>query len=124
MGLLIARNPAEMVSLPRRTAREMHTWNSDELRRFLEFARASRMYPAVLVLATTGMRRSEALGLCWRALDLDAGRLEVTQTLVMVGASPTLTPEAKTAHARRSIASTTTLLRYYELTARLSSQTA
>jgi integrase len=37
-----------------------------------------------LLIATTGMRRGEALGLTWRDVDLEAGRLSVTRTLLQV----------------------------------------
>ncbi len=35
--------------------------------------------------ATTGLRRGELLGLRWSDVDLDTGRLEVTQALTAVG---------------------------------------
>ena len=50
----------------------------------------------------TGMRRGEVLGLRWRDLDLDAGRLRVVQTLVAPRYVLTVS-EPKTDHGRRSI---------------------
>ena len=53
--------------------------------------------------ASTGMRRGELLGLRWRDLDLDAGRVAVTQTLITVKFEVQLgTP--KTDKGRRSVA--------------------
>lgn len=40
-------------------------------------------------LATTGVRRGEALGLAWSAVDLDAGRISIRRTLVNVTTSDT-----------------------------------
>ena len=46
------------------------------------------LYPLWTLAATTGMRRSELLGLRWRDLDLGHSRLSVDQTLVTVKGVP------------------------------------
>jgi integrase len=58
------------------------------------------------LFVTTGMRRSELLGLPWRALDLEAspGRLAVVQTVVVIDKQPVIVAEAKTASSRRQLA--------------------
>jgi integrase len=56
-----------------------------------------------VVLATTGMRRGEALGLRWSDLALDAGRARVVQTIVQTR-SVVSVGEPKTARGRRSLA--------------------
>ncbi len=56
-----------------------------------------------MLLATTGMRRGEALGLRWSDVDLDAGRLRVVPTIIQVGSKVTV-GEPKTAGGRRPIA--------------------
>jgi integrase len=57
---------------------------------------------AYLLLATTGMRRGEALGLGWQDVDLDAGRASIRQTVIAVHHAPTLgTP--KTTKGRRTV---------------------
>jgi hypothetical protein len=62
-GLLV-RNPADTADPPKqsRPGGGMHTWSAAELRTFLEAAAGERLYPALLVAATTGMRRGEVLG--------------------------------------------------------------
>ncbi len=50
----------------------MVTWSGPQLARFLEWTSDDRYGPAFYFLATTGMRRGEALGLCWDDVDLDA----------------------------------------------------
>jgi integrase len=52
-----------------------------------------------VLAATTGMRRGEVLGLRWKDLDLDAGRLSIRQTLVSVAYEPKLS----TPKSRRSV---------------------
>jgi integrase len=51
----------------------------------------------------TGMRRGEVLGLRWKDLDLERGRLSIRQTLVKVDNRPELS-EPKTEKSRRGIA--------------------
>jgi integrase len=55
------------------------------------------------VLATTGMRRGEALGLRWADVDLDAARLAVRQTVIEVNHKIEFSMP-KTAKGRRTIA--------------------
>ena len=100
---LIARNPAAQADPPHAKRREMKTWQPDEVRAFLEAERGTGEYPIWVLAARTGMRRGELLGLSNKATDLDVGRLSVTQTLVVVGGTPTLRQETKTAAGRRSI---------------------
>jgi len=53
---------------------------------------------------TTGLRRSEVLGLAWDRVDLQDGHLVVVQALVEVAHRPKLKPFPKTDHSRRRIA--------------------
>ncbi len=62
-----------------------------------------RLYPCWLLLATTGMRRGEVLGLRWEDIDLDAGRLAVKQARVSLG-NDIVVNEPKTRRGRRVIA--------------------
>jgi integrase len=55
-----------------------------------------------VLLATTGMRRGEALGLRWSDLDLETGRARVLQTIIQVGNVVSI-GEPKTARGRRPI---------------------
>jgi len=101
----LVRNPAEAADPPRATSSgspEMVTWTAAQLRTFLDGVRDDRLGAAYVLLATTGMRRGEALGLRWTDLDLDSGRAAVRQTVIAVNHVPTLgTP--KTAKGRRTI---------------------
>ncbi len=58
-------------------------WPDDELRALLDDdeTRAHRLGAAVLVLAATGARPGEVLGLRWRDVNLDAGTVEVRQAV-------------------------------------------
>jgi integrase len=68
----------------------------------LKAAEGSRYHPVLLLIAATGLRRGEALGLAWSAVDLDAGLLRVAATLARVGGRLVITP-AKTDRSRREV---------------------
>lgn len=98
----IARNPAEAVDPPARKSgntHEMKTWSAKELRAFLESTKSTRHYPLWLTLATTGMRRGEALGLRWQDVDFPKARLSVQQNRLSVGYKVT-TGSPKTGRGR------------------------
>jgi integrase len=103
---LVARNVADAADPPRVPRREQAVWSAEELRVFLGAACEDRLAAMWLLFATTGMRRSELLGLLWRAVDLQArpGRLAVVQTVVVVDKRPVVVAEAKTATSRRQLA--------------------
>ena len=86
-------NPAYNIRSKRRNfgRHEIRIWNETELCRFLTFARRDSLFPMWRLLAWTGMRRGEALGLKWsdlrarpnvvairRSLTIAGGRLHVT----------------------------------------------
>jgi integrase len=55
------------------------------------------------LIATTGMRRGEVLGLRWADVDLDGGRISIVQTHVILNRKVAVS-EPKTLKGRRSIA--------------------
>jgi integrase len=85
---LIVRNPADQADPPRGRPSERiraRTWTGEEIARFLDATADSRYSPLWRLIATTGMRRGEALGLRWDDIDLSERRLSVNRTLVQVG---------------------------------------
>lgn len=59
----LAVNPCDAADPPRKQTPEMRAWNSAELRRFLESTADERAGGVWRLLASTGMRRGELLGL-------------------------------------------------------------
>jgi integrase len=100
-GLLV-RNVAALARPPRARRVEMRTWDAGQLDRFLASIRTDRLYAPLALLATTGMRRGELLGLRWVNVDLDAGRVAIRRTMVMVAGKPQES-EPKTAKGRRPV---------------------
>jgi integrase len=101
----IARNPADAADPPRAAATvrpTMTTWSAQQVRAFLEHTADHRLHAAFVVLATTGMRRGECLGLRWSDIDLAAGRLSIVQTVIAVNHEVRI-GSPKTARGRRTV---------------------
>jgi integrase len=101
----IARNPADAADPPRAAATSrptMTTWTAPEVRAFLEHTADHRLHAAFVVLATTGMRRGECLGLRWTDLDLDGKRASIVQTVIAVNHEVRF-GSPKTARGRRTV---------------------
>jgi integrase len=106
----IVRNPADAADPPKsQTKPEMHIWSAAELGEFLAGISDDRLSGAWWLLATTGMRRGEVLGLRWADIDLANGLLRITRTLITTEARRKGEPgmswgTPKTAKGRRSVA--------------------
>jgi integrase len=108
---LRADNPAAKVKPPKAEAEaqahaRIQTWPREVLGAFLNRAREEqhRHHVAWQLLATTGMRRGEVLGLAWLDVDFDASRLRVRRTLVDMHGDEPVWSDPKTASGKRSIA--------------------
>lgn len=102
---VLPRNPADYVELPKVESPQAETWTADELTRFLAHVRDHRLGVAWRLVCLTGMRRSEVLGVRWRNVDLEEGRVAVVDTLVPVRNKPVLRiGETKSRRSRRVIA--------------------
>ena len=102
----LARNPADTADPPHQRGterREMKTWSAEQLGAFLKAMADDRLHDLWHVLAMTGMRRGEALGLRWEDVDFEAARLSVRRALIPSGREVVVS-EPKTARGRRSIA--------------------
>lgn len=75
----INRSPMQGVDKPAHTSAPAAVLNAQQLAAYLESARSFSTWPLLLIIATMGLRRGEALGLTWAAVDLGAGVLHVTQ---------------------------------------------
>ncbi len=103
---LVVRNVADLATPPRprdTRAPEMVFWTPQEVARFLEATRSDREHPVWVLALTTGMRRGEVVGIRWRDVDLEAGRLHVKSTLVSVRYR-VIESDPKTEKSRRPIA--------------------
>lgn len=99
---LLATNPAAAVKRPHVARHEAAHLSPADVVRLLDAAKDSRHHLALTLIATTGLRKGEALALRWTDLDLDGGLLRVAGTLGRVGGKLTVS-EPKTTRSRRAV---------------------
>jgi integrase len=83
---LVNRNVAKLCEVPikRGGSSSIVPLSLDEARRFLAAVNGHRLHALYSVALALGLRRGEALGLEWSAVDLAAGAIAVTQTIKRV----------------------------------------
>ena len=96
----VVRNAAALSKAPRLDRRERTVLTADQVGRILEEARDERLWPLWVLIATTGLRVSEALGLVWSEVDGDT--IHVRKQLVRL-AGKWHRAELKTRKSRRDI---------------------
>ena len=81
---LIHRNPVSLVSAPPIERREVSPPNMSAVRDVLALARAEghHLFACIHLIAYTGLRRGEALGLLWDNVDLDHGHILIDGSLI------------------------------------------
>ncbi len=99
---LLARNPAAQVRRPGVERTEARHLDAAAVTAVLRSAESSRYHPALVLIASTGMRKGEALALSWDQVDLVAGVLRVAATISRIGGRLVIT-EPKTMRSRRAV---------------------
>lgn len=99
---LLARNPAAQVRRPGVERQEARHLDAEAVTLVLKAAVESRYHAALVLIASTGLRKGEALALRWDKVDLDAGALRVAATISRV-AGQLVISEPKTARSRRTV---------------------
>jgi len=100
---LLKENPNRLVARPRVPKADTDFWSPSDAAEFLAQTADDRLWPAWILLLSTGMRRGELVGLRWKDLDLDGLRLVVRQNVVAAGYE-VHAKEPKTAGSRRTVA--------------------
>lgn len=77
-------------------------WRASDLAAFLTAARTQRLYPALHLVAHTGVRRGELLGLKWADFDRSGQRLSISRTVQCLTGRP-VEFAVKTRTSRRCI---------------------
>lgn len=78
---LIPANVTDRVDAPKARRPPIEPLTPEETQRFLEAVQGERLEALYILAIATGMRIGELLGLTWRHVDLEAGRLSVVATL-------------------------------------------
>lgn len=85
----ILTNPTRDVELPAIENETPAMWSEEQLRRFLEEAKAtSPYYTAYALIANYGLRRGEVLGLRWEDVDFVNKSIHIRQQVVSVNNQP------------------------------------
>lgn len=91
-------------------------WTASEVKAFLTVAQQDPLYIYFYLLITLGIRSGEALGLPWRAVDFDGGKLSIYQALRRVDRGSRLElSEVKTVNSRRTLALPPDVIRQLEV---------
>jgi integrase len=98
----VRRNVAAAVKRPTIGRQDARYLSTAEVGQLLMAAREDRLYPLLVLLLGTGLRRGEALALHWRDVDLSAAVLRVRWTIARVAGELVFT-EPKTERSRRFV---------------------
>ncbi|WP_051585997.1 tyrosine-type recombinase/integrase [Caldanaerobius polysaccharolyticus] len=96
----IPKNVAKLVEAPKWKAPKAKALEVEDLQRFLQAASNYSLYPAIVLEATTGMRRGEVLGLRWEDINFDKGVIYIRQALVEIGGKIRIHPTKTESGAR------------------------
>jgi integrase len=99
---LVTVNVTERVDAPKLRRAPIEPFTPDEAARILEAAKSERLGAMYQVAILTGLRLGELLALTWRAVDLEAGQLQVSASFQRVSKGWQV-GEPKTVHSRRKI---------------------
>jgi integrase len=101
---LIGHNPAADAKAPTVPFKQARGFTPAEISRLMAVAAKTGDPQDTVILAlllTSGIRRSELLGLTWDAIDLETGSLSVLRTVTEVRNQPVVREIAKTKQSRR-----------------------
>ena len=101
---LIARNPTEGITLPKKKTAPKQVLNDAQLERFMETIRADSIWHDFFYTElTTGLRLGEICGLMWSDFDEAHGTLAIRRTLHAQTGGRLVTGETKTGTGKRTI---------------------
>ena len=100
---MVGRNAADGVIIPRPEPSEMATLTSEQLHVLFESTNGQSLHAVWVLLATTGLREGEALGLKWSDIDMEKATLVVRRALQRHGSAGFVMVDPKTTRSRRTI---------------------
>jgi integrase/predicted RNA-binding Zn-ribbon protein involved in translation (DUF1610 family) len=99
-------NPTTAADPPKASAEHhdrLPVWTAEQLAAFLAAVANDRLFALRRLLAMTGMRRGEALGLSWQDLDMESGSVSIRRAWIAVNGAAQFA-EPKSRSSRRTIA--------------------
>jgi integrase len=101
---LLLRNPASLICPPKLEGREVAILSGAEVKAVLDALQNTTIYPHIVILLSTGIRRGELTGLQWGDVDFDKGKLRIERSIETTKARGLRIKAPKTRHGRRIIA--------------------
>lgn len=99
---LIARNPVERVEAPNVEQAEIAFYDYEQIMALLEASRVTQLELLIHLAGMLGLRREEALGLTWKAINFDKQELEIKLVRTQTG-DKTIEKKPKTKTSRRTL---------------------
>ncbi len=96
-------DPTSQINAPAVPPKEAAVLQTAEVPTMLAAVRSTPLYPVAILALGTGMRRGELFALRWQDVDLNAGKLEVKQSIEEVRHKALRFKEPKSARGRRGI---------------------
>ena len=81
---MIPSNPCQFVKLPACQRYEAKFYTKSQIDELLEKIKSEPLYPLIRLTALYGLRRSEALGLCWDCVNFEAETITIRRTVSKV----------------------------------------
>ena len=81
---IIPNNPCQFVKLPACERYEAKFYTKSQIDELLEKIKDEPLYPLIRMTALYGLRRSEALGLCWDCVNFEAETITIRRTVSKV----------------------------------------
>jgi integrase len=100
---LLSRNPASLISPPKLNSEEVEILSNDNVKNVLDALRDEGIYPHIVILLSTGIRRGELMSLQWGDVDFDKGRLRIERAIEATKAKGLRLKAPKTRHGRRVV---------------------
>lgn len=107
---LVKRNPVKLITMPKRKAeltnKKINFFTKDQLKKLLDDAKQNepfKFYTFFHVLAFTGCRKGEILGLQWDCIDFENKLLDIRQTLTRGKNRRLYLEEPKTKGSKRTL---------------------
>jgi integrase len=98
----IAFNPSDSALKPKLTAPDIDFMTPENLMKYVASIQGHRYGPVLQLVALTGMRRGEILGLSWKDIDFKAGAINIHRTLIRAG-NQTIFDTPKSKKSKRTI---------------------
>lgn len=102
---LVWRNPAKSVTPPKVVRKDVEPPEISKVKEILQLAEQERhsLYPCLYLMAHTGLRRGEALGLRHQDMNLEVGLISVVQTVGRSLHKGIIIEPTKTTYSRRIV---------------------